>query len=101
MNGLGMWLIDPENVRYGSWADDELCGYGFAYSNNGEIYAGELQNGQRHGEGIQLWKNSFRYCGDWVEGLREGTGTLTVGGASGSGGPMQAPPSPGCPAHHG
>ncbi|MBC7918168.1 MAG: hypothetical protein H7Y28_10210 [Rhodoferax sp.] len=43
---------------------------------NGDVYDGDLKNGQRHGKGQFTWANGNRYNGDWVNDTPRGTGTL-------------------------
>lgn len=45
---------------------------------NGNIYTGNLLNGQRHGEGTLFIKDGGKYEGDWKNNLYDGNGTLVL-----------------------
>ena len=32
---------------------------------NGAVYKGYLENGMRHGPGLQVWPDGAKYEGDW------------------------------------
>ena len=32
---------------------------------NGAVYKGYLENGMRHGPGVQIWPDGAKYEGDW------------------------------------
>lgn len=56
---------------YGNCQD----GYGVYIWDNGDKYAGEWVNWQRHGKGTYLFNNGDKYAGDWVNNKRsESTG---------------------------
>lgn len=41
-------------------------------------YYGEVKNGRPHGKGTMKWDDGTTYSGDWINGMRSGTGTLKV-----------------------
>ena len=43
---------------------------------NDAVYEGEWLNGQRDGQGSQLWCDGSRYEGTWVQGRASGKGKL-------------------------
>lgn len=43
---------------------------------DGDRYIGETYKGQRHGQGIYIWKNGDAWYGSWKDGKREGDGIL-------------------------
>jgi hypothetical protein len=42
-----------------------------------EYYDGDLNEGQRHGQGTYVWANQDRYTGEWSHDRRHGYGTKT------------------------
>src|SRR4029450_13487859 len=44
---------------------------------NGDIYVGEIHNGQRHGQGTYTFHDGKKYVGAWQKDQRHGQGTLT------------------------
>ncbi|WP_141731119.1 MORN repeat-containing protein [Oligoflexus tunisiensis] len=42
---------------------------------NGDVYTGELKNGQRHGKGRMKYANGREYSGEWFEDMRKGYGS--------------------------
>jgi hypothetical protein len=48
---------------------------------NGDVYTGELQNGQRHGKGRMKYANGRFYSGEWVHNVRQGYGEQTWSGS--------------------
>lgn len=40
----------------------------------GDKYVGETKDGERHGQGIYLWKNGDAWYGNWNNGMRNGYG---------------------------
>lgn len=53
-----------------------LTGSGRVTWANGDVYNGELQQGQRHGQGEFVWANGQRYRGDWVQDVPHGKGSM-------------------------
>ena len=43
---------------------------------DGSTYQGQLQNGDKNGQGVYIWSNGDRYDGDWKNGLMSGQGTF-------------------------
>lgn len=41
---------------------------------NGDVYTGEMKNGQRHGKGRMKYANGREYSGEWFENVRQGYG---------------------------
>ena len=65
-------LIALANVSYGQ--DVETINY-----SNGDIYVGELRDGQRSGHGTYTYANGDVYVGEFKDDERNGQGTLTFG----------------------
>ncbi len=77
---------DGNLIYYGDFSDDKPIGtYPSTekYSKNkfecieykgGGIYIGETYNGQRHGQGVYLWKNGDAWYGHWEDDNRNGYG---------------------------
>jgi hypothetical protein len=70
---------DPElqGSYAGSCRDGLAEGYGVAAGS--AEYKGEFKAGRKHGRGIKTWPSGDRYDGEFVNDLREGTGTYTWG----------------------
>jgi hypothetical protein len=43
---------------------------------NGDEYAGDIKNGQKHGYGCYTWSNQELYQGEWKNDLKDGEGFL-------------------------
>ena len=43
----------------------------------GQVYFGEIKNGQRNGHGTHTWPDGQKYVGNWVNGQRNDQGKLT------------------------
>jgi hypothetical protein len=41
---------------------------------NGDIYEGEFENGNRHGQGAYTWTDNSYYRGEWVSDKMNGKG---------------------------
>lgn len=44
---------------------------------NGDVYVGESNNGQPHGQGAMTYSNGHKYVGTWNNGYKEGYGQYT------------------------
>jgi len=44
---------------------------------NGDVYLGQLLNGEPHGQGTMKYADKSVYDGEWEEDLKHGTGTMT------------------------
>ena len=61
----------------GEYINSEYHGYGVLKFNNGNIYEGEFNCGNRHGQGKMFIKtNETTYDGVWANNLRHGKGTI-------------------------
>ena len=61
----------------GEYINSEYHGYGVLKFNNGNIYEGEFNCGNRHGQGKMFIKtNETTYDGGWANNLRHGKGTI-------------------------
>ena len=59
--------------------DGQPQGYGTLVMSNGDTYTGDWKEGERHGKGTHVWKESGdTYHGDWMEGQPHGSGTLVM-----------------------
>lgn len=44
----------------------------------GQVYKGEWENNQMHGQGVMTWQNpQVCYVGSWANGKRSGLGRIT------------------------
>lgn len=64
-------------IYVGDVADGERNGKGRIVSATGEIYSGDWRDGQPHGHGIFAWPDGTRYVGGFVDGGVAGYGVLT------------------------
>ncbi len=48
----------------------------FTYKESGDVYEGEFNHSQRHGEGTYTWSNGNTYTGQFVCNRLEGHGTV-------------------------
>ena len=39
---------------------------------DGSTYQGQVQNGEKNGQGVYIWPNGDRYDGEWQAGLMSG-----------------------------
>ena len=75
-------LIWKDGEKYeGEWKEDKRNGYGTMYYSDGRIYRGYWLNSKRHGKGRMDFAandscNRTYYDGDWIEGVRQGIGTM-------------------------
>ena len=74
----------PDGSSYlGSWHQGRPHGHGTFVFNNGDIYTGQLRDGQREGKGEYTFtsdpnkNNGGKYVGDFRSGELEGSGTFT------------------------
>eukprot|EP00546_Thalassionema_frauenfeldii_P020876 CAMPEP_0178903642 /NCGR_PEP_ID=MMETSP0786-20121207/5266_1 /TAXON_ID=186022 /ORGANISM="Thalassionema frauenfeldii, Strain CCMP 1798" /LENGTH=853 /DNA_ID=CAMNT_0020575027 /DNA_START=141 /DNA_END=2702 /DNA_ORIENTATION=- len=51
-------------------------GHGILRVDTGDVYEGEWENGQRHGQGVYTWYDGDLYTGPWREGKRHGHGVF-------------------------
>ncbi|KAH7824573.1 putative MORN motif protein [Monocercomonoides exilis] len=74
----GMIVVEEKYVlRYdGEWKDNEMCGYGTYYYDDGSRYKGQWKSNQRSGFGVQFYANGDIYKGEWDGDIRNGRGTL-------------------------
>lgn len=79
--GSGTLYVSSEGqgtdaVIRGSFKDGELTGPAFAFYEleNGEIYFGDIEKGERHGTGTLIHPNDDSYIGDFEEGVASGYG---------------------------
>ena len=59
-------------------------GEGIEYFKNGIIYSGKFINGKRNGKGIFIWPDGDRYEGEFKDGLRDGKGTYYYSNRNGA-----------------
>ncbi|XP_075225269.1 radial spoke head 1 homolog [Lycorma delicatula] len=101
-HGTGLFIY-PDGSRYnGEWKKDKKNGYGIYEYPNGDVYKGSWYKGLRDGLGVYYFKSTateysgtwvkgkmhgpaeviyptFRYHGNWKNGLPLGKGTHTFG----------------------
>jgi hypothetical protein len=67
----------------GTWEDNIISGSGRYQWPTGDWYEGQVKKSVRHGKGKFFYAAlDETYTGEWVNGLREGAGTLDYGGGS-------------------
>ncbi|CAG9329405.1 unnamed protein product [Blepharisma stoltei] len=81
LNGKGEFT-NNDGVKYeGEFVDHLFHGRGvlkFIFTENKCIYKGEFREGKFHGKGQLKIENIGDYFGDWVAGVKDGAGTLTL-----------------------
>lgn len=55
---------------------ETLSGNGQVRWANGDVYAGNLLKGRRHGQGEFVWASGQRYSGSWVDDTPQGKGQM-------------------------
>ena len=74
-------LLIGDKKYVGEYINNKPHGNGIMYyaqndENNRKYYEGEWVNGIRQGKGTLVWNNGDKFIGYWKDGLRNGTGTL-------------------------
>jgi hypothetical protein len=65
----------PRNVYEGEWENNQRHGNGTMRYVSGNVYEGQWENHQRYGIGTMFWNNrGERYSGEWVRGKMHGHG---------------------------
>jgi len=72
-HGIGKWQSGDEFYS-GRWKFNKPEGQGYIRSSLSE-YNGDIKNGYKHGQGIELFHNGDRYEGMYSNGKPEGQGT--------------------------
>ncbi|XP_041829233.1 radial spoke head 1 homolog [Melanotaenia boesemani] len=79
MSDIGSYDFDNEHRKFGEYEGgrNEAGGrYTKAVLPNGDIYEGQCENGERHGQGTYRFSNGARYVGDYFHNLKHGQGTF-------------------------
>ncbi len=66
----------------GEWLNDNYNGLGkYTYARDDidgrDYYIGEFQDGEKNGNGKQIWRNGTTYDGEWQNDLRHGLGVFS------------------------
>ena len=74
-------LLIGDKKYVGEYINNKPHGNGIMYyaqndENNRKYYEGEWVNGIRQGKGTLVWNNGYKFIGYWKDGLRNGKGTL-------------------------
>lgn len=76
--GRGTLFSHNNTVYTGTWLNNQLHGHGTLIRSDGSSIECEWENGrQLNGDGILTFTDGSSYTGDVVNGIPEGTGTLT------------------------
>eukprot|EP00117_Sycon_ciliatum_P001734 scpid49808/ scgid7268/ Radial spoke head 10 homolog B len=84
-NGHGKQIYKSGNTYEGNWVNGCRTGHGcFTWTARSERYTGQWKNGIMHGHGEHRWMKrtsldhpiQTHYVGDFVEGIRQGHGTM-------------------------
>jgi len=71
------WLADADrNIFTGTFRDNLFVEGKVEYEDGRGEYNGECRKRKHHGKGRMNYANGDHYDGDWVDGKREGTGTM-------------------------
>jgi hypothetical protein len=54
----------------------DMNGIGTIKMLNGGVYTGELKNGRRHGQGVTIYADGWKYEGQYCNSKKHGFGTL-------------------------
>ena len=78
-NGYGKSIYKKSGAKYiGEFKNGAWDGKGKQIQKNGSVYIGKFKNGKRHGYGVVTHKKTY-YKGQWIKGLRTGTGIFNFG----------------------
>ena len=64
-HGLGALIYENGRVYEGEWQDDRRNGRGYELFQNSVKYIGLYLNNKAHGKGILTWPNGEMYDGEW------------------------------------
>lgn len=71
---------ENENIQYiwpyWKWTSKMQNGFAKVNLENGSVYEGYWMNGTKEGKGTMIWPNKEKYVGDWVQGKQEGRGEM-------------------------
>ena len=67
------------DIYVGELRDGQRSGHGTYTYANGDVYVGEFRGGQRNGQGTYSHANGDVYFGEFKDDKRNGQGTLTFG----------------------
>eukprot|EP01124_Arcella_intermedia_P033787 TRINITY_DN8209_c0_g1_i1.p1 TRINITY_DN8209_c0_g1~~TRINITY_DN8209_c0_g1_i1.p1 ORF type:complete len:867 (+),score=202.01 TRINITY_DN8209_c0_g1_i1:1-2601(+) len=73
-NGKGAYKWPDGSIYTGVFVHGVMT-EGTTQLENGNVYVGQLDNGDRHGKGCHVWRNGDVYEGDFVHGTINGQGT--------------------------
>jgi len=74
---LWSWDEHSKSMYYGDWKEDSRCGKGVRYNQgSGELYEGEWDNNQFHGQGVLTFSRGDRYVGTFQHSQFCGNGTF-------------------------
>jgi tetratricopeptide (TPR) repeat protein len=76
-NGRGRITYDDGDLYEGDVSEGQRHGDGRMTFKNGHVYNGAWYHGQRHGNGRMTFKNGHVYDGAWYHGQRHGNGRMT------------------------
>lgn len=76
-NGFGRYTYYEGPIKYseGEWRGDKLTGQGKIVYVNGDVYEGQLEDGQEEGFGTMTYATGDVYTGNFEDGNRNGEGT--------------------------
>ena len=80
-HGKGVWTAPGGKLMDGIWVKDSMRGRGKLVDGQGNVYTGDIVNGQPHGHGIMkegrfMDSGANIYIGSWVRGVKQGYGVM-------------------------
>lgn len=78
MNGEGITRLANGDVVFGKWENGTVEGRAKVLYNSGNTYVGDVKDCRSWGSGTYVFKrNSYKYEGEFADGMFEGRGVLT------------------------
>ena len=79
MHGQGMYIFANGDRYQGAWKDGKKQGPGiylYLADNEfkGDIYVGEYKFDLYNGQGTYIWKDGYKYTGNWLDNNQDGQG---------------------------
>jgi len=74
MQNISFNGVNESSVEFNN--NDDSKRQGTEEYDDGSIYTGEFQNGERHGKGTYEFSSGDKYSGDWKNGTQNGQGTF-------------------------
>ena len=76
-HGFGLWGKRNSKFEYsGMWSNNRPEGYGKLTTHAGDTYEGNFVYGLKHGTGVEMFAEGGSYIGNYKNGIPEGHGKL-------------------------